>query len=113
MHIVTQNVSGATITDWLRTLCDIRFTHEASRKALKELLRIIDETRSERNALVHGIWHPGPIPQTALVNSLRLDRRELMKDELVTIADLDELIHRIDTIVAELTTVGKNLGILE
>ncbi|WP_455387424.1 hypothetical protein [Petrachloros mirabilis] len=110
MHLVTQSVSGKTITNWLRTLVDIYVDDSQTTELLREILRETDELASERNALVHGLWEPGPDKGTAIVNSLRLDRSEILKDEFTTTADLQDLIDRIREISAKLQMIGVHLG---
>jgi len=45
-----------------------------------------------------------------MINSLRLDRREIMKDELFTLTDLQEILNRIIGIDRKLTYIGQHLG---
>lgn len=110
LRVITQNVSNATVVDWLRVLSDARFADERSRKDLAELFRVIDEIRGQRNELVHGIWHRGREPGTALVHTLRMDRAQLIQDKLVTVADLDDLLGHIETLGAQLARLGEHLG---
>ena len=110
MHLVTQSVSGKTITNWLRTLIDIYVNDVQTLEFLREILRETDEIASERNAYVHGLWEPGIECGTALVNSLRLDRSEILKDEFTTAADLQDLVDRIREISSKLQRIGVHLG---
>jgi hypothetical protein len=110
MHVITQPMSDATLVQRVRTLCEVDIEDEKILSAVLDLLKRVDEIRSERNALVHGLWRPGPEPQTAIVNSLRLDRREIMKDELFTLPDLEEVLDRIVEINGKLNSLGRQLG---
>jgi hypothetical protein len=111
LYVITQAVSGKSITSWLRTLADLKFTHEESRKKIADLFNRIDEVRAERNALVHGLWRPDPGDKSiAIVQTVNLARSAMIKDELVTSADLTDLIERIGDIMRELILVGTNLG---
>jgi hypothetical protein len=110
MYTITQSVSGATLTDWLRTLSQVRFSSANMVANLGKLFTNIDETRADRNALVHGLWKPGPEDGTAIVQTIRWDRREVVREELVTAADIDELVERIIDINRELLMLGNSLG---
>ena len=61
MYVMTQSVSGQTLTNWIRTLVPIRLTHPGSQKRINILLTEIDEARAERNALAHGLWPLTPL----------------------------------------------------
>lgn len=111
-YVVSRNVANATVTDWARTLATMRFDNDNTREKLAALLSSADEARAERNIYVHGLWKPGPEPQTALVQTVRWDRREVVKYELVTLSDLEELLERIANIVGELRFVGRRLGFI-
>ncbi|MDE2232502.1 MAG: hypothetical protein KGJ90_00020 [Patescibacteria group bacterium] len=110
MRVITQSISNSSVVDWLRVLSEERFADERSRKDLAKLFKIIDEVRSDRNELVHGIWHGGPETHTVLVHTLRMDRAQLVQDKLVTIADLDDLLDHIETLISQLIHLGKHLG---
>lgn len=110
LRVVTQNVSNSSVVDWLRVLSENRFTDERSRNELAELFRRIDETRRDRNDLVHGIWHAGSEPNIALVHTLRMDRTVPIQDKLVTLTDLDDLIDEIEALLSALTRLGNHLG---
>jgi hypothetical protein len=109
IFVVTSNVSGSTLTGWLRTLAAIRF-NEPDKKRLEELLSDIDEVRGQRNAYVHGLWIPGPEPETAVVTTIRWERAEVMKHELVTGADLNGLHEEIEQIYRRLVATAHHLG---
>jgi hypothetical protein len=110
LHVVSQNVSGSTITGWLRTLSLVRFTDAQTHDGLRILFGRIDDARAARNALVHGLWRPGSEPRTATVTTIKVDRAEIVKWELVTLDDLDSQIGEIGEIYAELITLGSQLG---
>ncbi len=107
MYVMTQSVSGKTLTDWIRTLVPIRLSHPESQKRIKTLLTEIDEARAERNALAHGLWSTDTIPGSVAVQTVRWERSEVVKTEIWTAADLDELIDRILHISTELTFLRK------
>jgi hypothetical protein len=110
LYVVTQNASGSSITKWLRTLIEIKITHEESRRKLLLLCQRIDDTRGERNVVVHGLWHPGKEPEAGLVQTINLAREEAVVSHFMTRPDLNDLAHRIGEIIAELIHVGGNMG---
>jgi hypothetical protein len=110
MYVIIQNIAGSTITDWARVLSRMTFTNEETLDNLKRLFTSIDETRSERNAYVHGLWKAGPEPLTATVTTVRWERNEVIKMELVTQDDLTTLLERTSEIYAEIAFLGGKLG---
>jgi len=94
MYVITQNVSASTVSDWLRTLGPLHLKDPALQEQLRSTLALADDVRRERNALAHGLWRDGPEPNTATIQTIRLDRVEIIKEELCTVADLDDLIER-------------------
>jgi len=108
-HVITQKVSGSTITDWLRTLASIRFEAPDVQR-IGALMARIDEVRGDRNAYVHGLWAPGPVEGTALVTTIRWDRAEVMKRELATLNDLEEVTREALELYAEICVIGRHLG---
>ena len=90
MFLVTSSVSSSTQTGWVRTLVADTLSGDGKANVLS-LLDEVDELRAERNGLVHGVWNGGSQPQTAEVDTVRIDRAEILKTELVTVADLDDL----------------------
>src|SRR5262249_52357422 len=99
----------STLTGWLRTLAALRF-NEADKQRMLGLLTQIDEARAERNAYAHGLWVPGPEPQTAVVSTIRWERAEVMKQELVTKADLNGLLEEIEEVYRALVAIAHHLG---
>lgn len=108
-YVITKGISGATVTDWIRTVSKVRYASE-NQEALTELLARIDNTRAERNALVHGLWHRGPEHATAMIQTVRWQRAELIKDELVTEGDLSHLLEEIIEIFDALRRIGTAQG---
>jgi hypothetical protein len=61
--------------------------------------------------LIHGSWDPTNCePGTALINTANLDRAEIIKDRLITVSDLDELIAEIERWIKDYATLGAELG---
>lgn len=110
MHAITKSVSSSSITGWLRLLAPFQFTHPETQAKLADLFDRIDRARAERNVYVHGLWSAGPEPATADVMTIRWERAEIMKRELVTASDLDALLADIGEIQAELAWLGDKLG---
>jgi hypothetical protein len=110
IYLITQSISGATITGWLRTLAPMQFTHPTTQAGLNDLFTRIDAARGERNAYVHGLWTSGTEPGIADVMTLRLDRQEVMRRELVDQSDLDGLLEEIEYIYTELVRIGIEVG---
>ncbi len=93
--VVTQGVSQATLTDWTRTMIEARYTPPDEADELCGVLKEADELRAERNVLAHGLWGTDKSPPgTAMVQTTRLERRDMIRDRLITTADLDDLIER-------------------
>ena len=109
MPIVTANVSNRSVVEWTRTLLDIRYhtdEWQLDREA-REALQDVDELRNERNALVHGLWGTEGPPGSACVQTVRLDRKEIIRDVVVTAADLDDLIDDILSVTERLLSILK------
>lgn len=95
MSIVTSTVSQSTIIGWIRTLLDTSKTSPDNFNELREVLNEIDELRAERNALVHGLWLTHGPANSVIVQTVNPNRSEIIKGEVVTAADLSDLISRI------------------
>ena len=111
MYVLNQDVASSTQIKWIRTLAEQNF-HPTALEQLNALLVRIDAARGERNAYVHGVWGPGPTEGTAIVQTVKLDRAEVIKAELVTPPDLNELFSDIETMSDELYANLNALGVL-
>ncbi|UPJ52490.1 hypothetical protein IVB30_14740 [Bradyrhizobium sp. 200] len=108
---LTNNVSSALQIKCIRALLSVHAHKEPATKGVIDLLDRADELRSERNELVHGLWHTmGCAPKTALVNTTNLDRAEIIRDRLITVSDLDQLVDDIETWVKDYATLGARIG---
>ena len=93
LMVVTQGVSANTISGWIRTSIEFRYTPPDEARQIREILDEYDKLRAERNALIHGLWGTDKSgPGTALVQTVRLGRRTPIVDRLITVSDLDDLI---------------------
>jgi hypothetical protein len=111
MMIITKNVSISTQSKWMRALM-ARHEHEAEHnERVVDLINRADQLRSERNDYVHGIWNTeGCQPKTALVETVNLDRKEIIKSRLVTPKDLNDLVVDIDDWIDDYVRLGRELG---
>jgi hypothetical protein len=108
MMVVTANVSSSTICGWTNTLLDT-MVYEPIFDKIREAIKEIDALRSDRNALVHGSWVTSGPRGSAIVQTIRLDRSPAIKEELVTAADLDDLIDRVNHLIVDLRTILQKL----
>ena len=109
MYVLNQTVAASTQLKWVRTLVEERAEHQEDRDRLTELFNRIQTLGEDRNALVHGLWGSSPEPKTVLVQTIRLDRKEHLRDELVTRSDLNDLLVEAKGIMAELNEVSGQL----
>lgn len=105
MYVVTANVSQNSIIGWIRTLIDIKRPPLDLVTEMQEVLTEIDEIRAERNALIHGLWGTEGAPGSVRVQTVRLERTAIVKDEVVTAADLHDLIDRILEVAVRLKAI--------
>lgn len=111
MYVLNQDIASGTQIKWIRVLAEKNF-HDEGLTQLNDLLGRIDGARSERNAYVHGLWAPGPTEGTACIQTVKLDRTEIIKTELVTVSDLNELFRDIEAMSDELYLNLNALGVL-
>jgi hypothetical protein len=111
MMVITNNIAVSTQAKWLRALM-ASHDHEAQHnERVVELLTRADELRSERNEFVHGQWNTtGCEPKTSLIETVNLDRAEIIKSRLVTLHDLNDLRIDIETWIDDYVTLGRELG---
>jgi hypothetical protein len=108
---ITNSTSAALQTKCIRALLSVHAHKEPATQDVSLLLDRADELRSERNELVHGIWNARDCPPgTAIVNTANLDRTEMIKDRLVTVAELDELVEQIEEWIKDYAILGAKLG---
>lgn len=113
MYVITQSVSGSTITDWLRTLAQIKIKEDAGRKVIMDLLAEVDAARSERNTYVHGVWNGHEEPSLATVQTFKWDRAEVVQTSVCSVADLDDVISHLETVQLMLGNLGLGMGFLK
>jgi hypothetical protein len=104
--IVTNIVSNSTQVKCIRGLLGVEATAEVI-----SLLDRVDDMRAERNELVHGLWTATDSSAgVAMVNTTNLDRAELIRDRLVTVADLDALVEHTEEWITDYATLGAKFG---
>jgi hypothetical protein len=111
MYVLNQDVASATQLKWIRALVNDKYHREDVRAALSDLFARIDNARIERNSLVHGVWTPGAEPATALVQTVKLDRPEMIRNELITVPDIDDLFGDLVAIGDELYAILDAIGV--
>lgn len=111
MYVLNQDIASGTQMKWVKILVQDRFTNQNTRDNLKILFDRIDTARGERNAYVHGIWTPGSESGAACVQTIKMDRSEIVREELVTAPDLNDLFSEIEAVSDELYAVLKALGV--
>lgn len=111
MTVVTANVSQKSISGWVTTLLDITTNPPDWDLEVRDVLSEIDDLRPERNMLVHGLWSTDSAPGSVVVQTIRIDRSEIVQGVVVTTADLDHLIDRTLGVSARLVALVKHFRI--
>jgi hypothetical protein len=111
MYVITQSVSAASLTNWLRTLCQIRVNDADKISTLLKLLDDVDDVRAQRNTIIHGTWtgHEGQ-PGHAYVTTMKWERSEVAKTELWSSTDILDVIHDLQLLQLKLGNLGVILG---
>jgi hypothetical protein len=110
-YVVTQNTSNSSITNWIKTLVEVRVQDPDPQKIILDTIIDIDETRMDRNTVVHGLWNTGTQPGFAHCQTLRWARAEVAKDEMWSLADFDELIDHIRQLQGSIVAIRRNIKI--
>jgi hypothetical protein len=111
MMVITNSIAIGTQTKWIRALLSGHPQEEAEGQMVTELLERADTLRTERNELIHGIWDTTNCePRTALVQTVNLERAEIIRTRLVGVDDLDDLVIEIDQWIADYVKLGRQLG---
>jgi hypothetical protein len=111
MMIVTGNVAISAQSKWIRGLLSGREREAGHAARVIALMDRADELRSERNEFAHGIWDTtGCEPKTAAIQTVNLERTEVIRTRLVTVADLNDLVIGINEWIADYIQLGRELG---
>lgn len=115
MKVLTQSVSNSTITDWIRVLVSMKVhpNDPDGAKIVTDLLQEVDDIRAERNTVVHGMWTAGIEPGIGNVQTMKWERSEVIKTEVWSITDLDDLILAIHALQHRLGSLGLGMGFLK
>lgn len=110
MFVIANSVSVATQSKWIRILLETHQHQSESLKPVFDLLTRAEDMRQERNEFVHGIWETSECEAgTGLVETVNLDRTEIIRSRLVTTRDLDDLIRDIDSWITDFVSIGREL----
>lgn len=111
MSVISNSASVSTQMKWIRALLSSHEHEKSDNARVFALLSHAEELRQERNELVHGTWNPENCePQTCLVETVNLERNEIIRARLVTTHDLDDLAGEIDRWIDDCVTLGRELG---
>jgi hypothetical protein len=113
MYAITQTVAASSVSSWVRTLVEVKFTDDSNRQTILDLLTEIDGLRAERNIVVHGLWNMDATDDAAIVQTMRWDRREVTRFELMTRSDMEDLRSRIDDARLRIGRLGLFMGFLK
>lgn len=111
LSAVTNTAGSASLIQWCLTLITVHEHKQTELTELAALLRRANDLRMDRNALVHGLWDPdGCEAGTCVVNTYNWKRSEIIRGELVTAAELDDLLDDLNEWVSDYIRLGKQLG---
>lgn len=110
MLVVTSTTSANTITGWIKALIEShkKTPHDLVNE-INDVLSEVDRLRSVRNTLVHGLWVTTGPEHSAIVHTANLGRNEIIKELVVTVADLRELIDDSLEVARKLRSLVKNI----
>jgi hypothetical protein len=112
IQVVTNNVAISAQTKWIRALLSVnRPDSDAHKEQVEALMARADELRVERNEFIHGHWDTtNCAPKTALIQTVNLDRNEVIRERLVTKQDLTDLVADINDWIDDYVSLGRQLG---
>jgi hypothetical protein len=110
MLVVTGTTSADTITKWIRALIEShkKTPHDLVNE-INEALSEVDRIRSERNTLVHGLWVTTGPENSVIVSTANLGRNEVIRELVVTAADIRVLIDDTLEVAGKLRALVKNI----
>lgn len=111
MQVVTNSVAVSTQTKWIRALLSAHDRESHHRERVYKLPDRADDLREERNEFVHGNWEATDCePGTALIQTVRFDRADVIRERLVSQQDLTDLLTDIDDWIRDYVILGRELG---
>ena len=105
MTIITSKVSQSSVSSWVITLLDFIDCPPDLTKDARDVFTEINNLRAERNTFVHGNWIAGIEPGCATVESVRLERSEVILIELMTSADFKAFLDRVQDVTIRLRSI--------
>ena len=109
-QFVAQDVSSASKLGWIRQLLKQMFVGQNGHQHMLAMLDRVDDIRKQRNSLMHGLWREGSTNNVALVQTVRTDRAIPIQHELITVADLADLLKDILAATCELEAFCSTLA---
>jgi hypothetical protein len=112
IQVITTNIAVSAQTKWIRALMSVNQPSSTAHKdQVEALLARADDLRKERNEFIHGHWDTTDCePKTALIQTINLDRNEVIRERLVTKQDLSDLVTDIDDWIRDYVALGRELG---
>jgi hypothetical protein len=112
IQVITTNIAVSAQTKWIRALMSVNQPTSVDHKdRVEALLARADDLRSERNEFIHGHWDTTNCePKTALVQTVNLDRNEVIRERLVTKQDLSDLVTDIEEWIRDYVSLGRELS---
>jgi hypothetical protein len=111
IQVVTTNIAVSVQTKWIRALMSVNQPTSGHKDRVEALLARADDLRSERNEFIHGHWDTTDCePKTALIQTINLDRNEVIRERLVTKQDLSDLVADIEDWLRDYVVLGRELG---
>jgi hypothetical protein len=112
IQVVTNNIAISAQTKWIRALLSVNQPEsDADKQQVEALMARADDLRVERNEFIHGHWDTtNCAPKTALIQTVNLDRNEVIRERLVTKQDLTDLVADINEWINDYVSLGRQLG---
>lgn len=112
VYVISQSVSNSTVIGWIRTTLKLHAFDAGTQQEIVRFLNRADEARAERNVLVHGWWLDSPDANAVHIRTVRYERKEIIRVEVHTLADLQSLQEEITDLVGDLKRLGIRLGFI-
>jgi hypothetical protein len=111
VSILTGTAGCATQIQWIQTLISIHEHKDPELSKIGALVKRAEEMRTDRNALIHGLWNPvGCESGTCLVATFNWKHSEIIKEWLITTTELEELLDDINVWIGDYIELGKKMG---
>jgi hypothetical protein len=111
IQVVTTNIAVSAQTKWIKALMSVNQPAAEHKDRVEALLSRADDLRIERNEFIHGHWDTTDCePKTAIIQTINLDRNEIIRERLVTKKDLSDLVTDIEDWIRDYVSLGRELG---